>query len=176
MSPAAAGVCGYVLEGFISGEMTLTVSFVSGGDSIAREYPLSADQEAASMAFFEAVEADPANWLLDPDRDGVISAYDYEPLGKSILTLRAENENGEAGGDPIPIYNVWQLQAIGGRVPSDASAAIAAIDPDGLAAAMTLFGENAERLSLRYRLATVIDARPTREWTDGFRGHCGRGR
>ena len=168
VSPAAAGVCGYVLQGFTSGEMTLTVSFMSGGDSIAREYPLSADQEAASMAFFEAVEADPANWLLDPDRDGVISAYDYEPLGKSILTLRAENANGEAGGEPIPIYNVWQLQAIGGRVPSDASAAIAAIDSDGLAAAMTLFGENAERLSLRYRLATVIDARPTREWTDGF--------
>ena len=168
VSPAAAGVCGYVLEGFISGEMTLTVSFVSGGDSIAREYPLSADQEAASMAFFEAVEADPANWLLDPDKDGVISAYDYEPLGKSILTLRAENANGEAGGEPIPIYNVWQLQAIGGRVPSDASAAIDEIDSDGLAAAMTLFGENAERLTLRYRLATVIDARPTREWTDGF--------
>ena len=165
---AAADDCGYVLNNFISGEMTLTVSFMSGGDSIAREYPLSAEQEAASMAFFEAVEADPANWLLDPDKDGVISAYDYEPLGKSILTLRAENANGEAGEEPIPIYNVWQLQAIGGRVPSDASAAIAAIDPDGLAAAMTLFGENAERLTLRYRLATVIDARPTREWTDGF--------
>ena len=165
---AAAGVCGYVLEGFTSGEMTLTVSFVSGGDSIAREYPLSADQEAARTEFFEAVKSDPANWLLDPDKDGVISAYDYEPLGKSILTLRAANENGEAGGEPIPIYNVWQLQAIGGRVPNDASAAIAAIDPDGLAAAMTLFGENAERLTLRYRLATVIDARPTREWTDGF--------
>ena len=172
VSPAA-GVCGYVLEGFTSGEMTLTVSFVSGGDSIAREYPLSAEQEAASMAFFEAVEADPANWLLDPDKDGVISAYDYEPLGKSIFTLRAENANGEA--EPIPIYNVWQLQAIGGRVPSDASAAIAAIDPDGLAAAMTLFGENAERLSLRYRLATVIDARPTREWTDGFAAIGGAG-
>ena len=165
---AAAGVCGYVLEGFISGEMTLTVSFVSGGDSIAREYPLSADQATARTEFFEAVKSDPANWLLDPDKDGVISAYDYEPLGKSILTLRAENANGEAGEEPIPIYNVWQLQAIGGRVPSDASAAIAAINPDGLAAAMTLFGENAERLSLRYRLATVIDARPTREWTDGF--------
>ena len=165
---AAADDCGYVLNNFTSGEMTLTVSFVSGGDSIAREYPLSADQDAASMAFFEAIETDPANWLLDPDKDGVISAYDYEPLGKSILTLRAENANGEAGGEPIPIYNVWQLQAIGGRVPSDASAAIAAIDSDGLAAAMTLFGENAERLTLRYRLATVIDARPTREWTDGF--------
>ena len=162
---AAADDCGYVLNNFISGEMTLTVSFVSGGDSIAREYPLSADQDAASMAFFEAIETDPANWLLDPDKDGVISAYDYEPLGKSILTLRAENANGEAGEEPIPIYNVWQLQAIGGRVPSDASAAI---DSDGLAAAMTLFGENAERLTLRYRLATVIDARPTREWTDGF--------
>ena len=172
---AAADDCGYVLNNFTSGEMTLTVSFMSGGDSIAREYPLSADQDAASMAFFEAIETDPANWLLDPDKDGVISAYDYEPLGKSILTLRAENANGEAGEEPIPIYNVWQLQAIGGRVPSDASAAIAAIDPAGLAAAMTLFGENAERLSLRYRLATVIDARPTREWTDGFVAIVGTG-
>ena len=163
---AAAGDCGYVLNNFTSGEMmTLTVSFVSGGDSIAREYPLLVDEEAAREAFFEAVEADPANWLLDPDRDGVISAYDYAPLGKSIFTLRAENATGEADGEPIPIYNVWQLQAIGGRVPSDASAAI---DSDGLAAAMTLFGENAERLTLHYRLATVIDARPTREWTDGF--------
>ena len=165
---AAAGVCGYVLQGFDSGEMTLTVSFMSGGDSIAREYPLLGGQEAAREAFFEAIESDPANWLLDPDKDGVISAYDYAPFGSVVFTLRAENENGEEGGDPIPIYNVWQLQAIGGRVPSDASAAIAAIDSDGLAAAMTLFGENAERLTLRYRLATVIDARPTREWTDGF--------
>ena len=99
----------------------------------------------------------------------MISAYDYEPLGKSILTLRAENENGEAGGDPIPIYNVWQLQAIGGRVPSDASAAIAAIDSAGLAAAENLFAATDDvRLTLRYRLATDIDARPTREWTDGF--------
>ena len=177
VSPAAAGVCGYVLTGFDfdSGEMTLTVSFVSGGDSIAREYPLLVDEEAAREAFFEAVEADPANWLLDPDKDGVISAYDYEPLGKSIFTLRAENANGEADGEPIPIYNVWQLQAIGGRVPSDASAAIAAIDSEKLAAAMTLFGENAERLTLRYRLATVIDARPTREWTDGFAAIVGTG-
>ena len=66
---AAADDCGYVLNNFTSGEMTLTVSFVSGGDSIAREYPLSADQDAASMAFFEAIETDPANWLLDPDRE-----------------------------------------------------------------------------------------------------------
>ena len=172
---AAAGVCGYVLQGFDSGEMTLTVSFMSGGDSIAREYPLLGGHEAAREAFFEAIESDPANWLLDPDEDGVISAYDYAPFGSVVFTLRAENENGEAGGEPIPIYNVWQLQAIGGRVPSDASAAIAAIDSDGLAAAMTLFGENAERLTLRYRLATVIDARPTREWTDGFVAIVGTG-
>ena len=172
---AAADDCGYVLNNFTSGEMTLTVSFVSGGDSIAREYPLSADQEAASMAFFEAVEADPANWLLDPDKDGVISAYDYEPLGKSILTLRAANANGEADGEPIPIYNVWQLQAIGGQIPSDASAAIAAIDSTGLAAAENLFATDDGRLTLRYRLATVIDARPTREWTDGFVAIVGTG-
>ena len=99
---AAGGVCGYVLEGFDSGEMTLTVSFMSGGDSIAREYPLAIDEERrVFLAFLAEMAADPANWLADDDDDLTINAYDRAP--RSGVTLFEEGIDYGNAENPWPV-------------------------------------------------------------------------
>ena len=58
--------------------------------------------------------------LHDSDGDGVLNAYDVTPLGEDRVNLFAGG-NGFADGSParpFPIYNVWQLQAIDGVLPS----------------------------------------------------------
>ena len=62
-------------------------------------------------------------------------------------------------GNPWPIYNVWQLQAIAGKM----------VSAEGKMSDGNLFGANrADRLSAHYRLTTLdIDATPTRAWDDG---------
>ena len=66
--------------------------------------------------------------------------------------------------DPYLIYDIYQLQAIGGALPPGA-----ARDATQAAAASVLFGADAgARLGAHYRLAQDIDALPTDDWTGGF--------
>ena len=100
--------------------------------------------------------------LHDSDSDGTLNAYDVTPLGEDRVNLFAGG-NGFADGSParpFPIYNVWQLQAIDGVLPSG-------VDSPG---STILFGATpTARLSASYYLASDIDAAPTRNW-DGESG------
>ena len=78
--------------------------------------------------------------------------------------------------DPYLIYDIYQLQAIGGALPTEAASdassqntVVIATEGQIAAAASVLFGADAdERLSAHYRLVQDIDASQTRNWTDGF--------
>ena len=78
--------------------------------------------------------------------------------------------------DPYLIYDIYQLQAIGGALSteaasdaSDQNTVVNATGEEIATAASVLFGADAdERLSAHYRLAQDIDALQTRNWTDGF--------
>ena len=164
---AAGGVCGYVLTGFDSGEMTLTVSFASGGDSIAREYPMQIDE---TRAFVAKIAADGFDWFspdlvvapdgtpTDWDGDGVDNPYDWTPLPAVDLLIDL-TDPGSSASNPWPIYNVWQLQAIDG----------VSVSQDGSIGSSALFGGESDRLGANYRLQMDIDATPTRGW-DGGKG------
>ena len=101
----------------------------------------------------------------DWDGDGIANPYDWTPTKVAIpgldemvtVNLTLGGANGSAGS-PWPIYNVWQLQAI-----ASVSVAINGTVSDGLA----LFGDGGNAAA-HYRLATDIDATPTRNWGDGF--------
>ena len=165
---AAGGVCGYVLTGFDSGEMTLTVSFASGGDSIAREYPMQIDE---TPGFVAKIAADGFDWFspdldvapdgtpTDWDGDGVDNPYDWTPL-PAVDLLGGLTDPGSSASNPWPIYNVWQLQAIDGMSVSQAGA---------MSAGLEIFDGERDRLRANYRLALDIDAKPTRGW-DGGKG------
>ena len=107
--------------------------------------------------FLAAIEAGDFNWFtntIDWDNDGITNPYDWTPtLGVNLLAF--QSPDGSAT-DPWPIYNVWQLQAISGISVSDAGVTLGG---------MTLFGaDKATRLRAEYRLATNIDATPTKIW------------
>ena len=107
--------------------------------------------------FLAAIEAGDFNWFtntIDWDNDGITNPYDWTPtLGVNLLAF--QSPDGSAT-DPWPIYNVWQLQAIDGISVSDAGVTLGG---------MTLFGADAAtRLAAEYRLATNIDATPTKIW------------
>ena len=174
---AAAGVCGYVLAGFDSGGMTLTVSFSAGGDSIAREYPLVSD--AARLAFLAEIEtAD--DWFSaarivagvgsagDWDGDGIANVYDWTPIPDVNLTSHFTGAGG-AAENPWPIYNIWQLQAIDGVVPADATMGLSSQAASASrTAGINLYGTNSNaRRGASYLLAVDIDATPTRNWDGG---------
>ena len=101
----------------------------------------------------------------DWDGDGIANPYDWTPTKVAIpgvdemitVNLTLGGADGSAGS-PWPIYNVWQLQAI-----ASVSVAINGTVSDGLA----LFG-GGDNAAAHYRLATDIDATPTRNWGDGF--------
>ena len=93
---------------------------------------------------------------LDWDGDGIDNPYDWTPTSVLIdgrlvsvnLTLSLTGEFGTAG-NPWPIYNVWQLQAIEG----------VSVSHDGTQSGnLTLFGGGNARVAAQYRLATNIDA------------------
>ena len=160
---AAGGVCGYVLTGFDSGEMTLTVSFLAGGDSIAREYPLAIDK---TQAFIGDIAGD-FDWFspdltvaggtpIDWDNDGINNPYDWTPLPGVDLLIDL-TDPGSSASNPWPIYNVWQLQAIDG----------VSVSQDGSIGSSALFGGESARLGANYRLQMDIDATPTRAWDSG---------
>ena len=99
---------------------------------------------------------------LDWDGDGIDNPYDWTPTSVLIdgrlvsvnLTLSLTGEFGTAD-NPWPIYNVWQLQAIEG----------VSVSHDGTQSGnLTLFGGGNARVAAQYRLATNIDATPTKQW------------
>ena len=120
-----------------------------------RVNPNSSD--AAKRLFERMIERGEVDWLADSDGDGTINAYDWTPY-VTPATVEVDLLGGANGmaGNPWPIYNVWQLQAIAGKV----------VSAEGKMSDGNLFGAN--RLSAHYRLTTLdIDATPTRAWDDG---------
>ena len=116
-------------------------------------------------------DGEPFVLLDDADGDGSPNFYDYTPLPGIDLTLRLSvflsgRENvGDTANAPFPIFNIWQLQAIGGTVQG--------IDPENREMVLQAFfeGSNLSNLSnlggRHYRLSVDIDASPTRDWNDG---------
>ena len=106
---------------------------------------------------------------LDWDNDGIDNPYDWTPTsvvvdGRNVvgvnLTLSLTGEFGTAG-NPWPIYNVWQLQAIEGVSVSHTGAMRSPSD-------FEFFAFNSGvRFGAQYRLATNIDATPTKQWDGG---------
>ena len=150
------------------GEMTITVRLIDAPSAVdakiafrLRVDPNSSD--AAKRLFERMIERGEVDWLADSDDDGTINAYDWMPYVTPAtvtvnLTLGFTGEGGTET-NPWPIYNVWQLQAIAGKMVSSV----------GEMSDSDLFGANrADRLSAHYRLTTLdIDATPTRAWDDG---------
>ena len=127
------------------------------------------DPEAVALqVFLDEIASGARQWRGgvsdDWDGDGIANPYDWTPTKVAIpgldemvtVNLTLGGANGSAGS-PWPIYNVWQLQAI-----ASVSVAINGTVSDGLA----LFGDGNN--AAHYRLATDIDATPTRNWGDGF--------
>ena len=147
------------------GEIPMTVRLidaVSGVDAkIAfrlRVDPNSSD--AAKRLFERMIERGEVDWLADSDDDGTINAYDWTPYVTPAtvtvnLTLGFTGEGGTET-NPWPIYNVWQLQAIAGKM---VSAEGEMSDSDSLF--------DTTRLGAHYRLTLDIDATPTRAWDNG---------
>ena len=124
---------------------------------------------ASRAAFVEAIEEGDFNWFsaktemitiveggttLDWDNDGIENPYDWTPLPGVTLTLGGADGSASK---PWPIYNVWQLQAIDGRRVD--------LDDGTQSGKFTFFGgDSTTRLGAQYRLATDIDATPTRDW------------
>ena len=144
---------------FPRGESTVRIVHTAGDFALTANYRI--DDFVATVNWAEEI-AGTIFALHDSDSDGTLNAYDVTPLGEDRVNLFAGG-NGFADGSParpFPIYNVWQLQAIDGVLPSG-------VDSPGAA---TLFGATpAARLSASYYLASDIDAAPTRNW-DGESG------
>ena len=144
---------------FPRGVSTVRIVHTAGDFALIANYRI--DDFVATVNWAEEI-AGTIFALRDSDGDGVLNAYDVTPLGEDRVNLFAGG-NGFADGSParpFPIYNVWQLQAIDGVLPSG-------VDSPGAA---TLFGATpAARLSASYYLASDIDAAPTRNW-DGESG------
>ena len=150
------------------GEMTMTVRLIDAPSAVDAKiaFRLRVDpnsSEAAKRLFERMIERGEVDWLADSDDDGTINAYDWTPYVTPAtvtvnLTLGFTGEGGTET-NPWPIYNVWQLQAIAGKMVSSV----------GEMSDSDLFGANrADRLSAHYRLTTLdIDATPTRAWDDG---------
>ena len=144
---------------FPRGESTVRIVHTAGDFALTANYRF--DDFVATVNWAEEIDGT-VFALHDSDSDGTLNAYDVTPLGEDRVNLFAGG-NGFADGSParpFPIYNVWQLQAIDGVLPSG-------VDSPGAA---TLFGATpAARLSASYYLASDIDAAPTRNW-DGESG------
>ena len=113
-----------------------------------------------------------AEALLDDDGDMTINAYDWTPRGEaSDFDLRVVGGVTMDGSEnrPYPVYNIWQLQAIDGVVPAEATAALSSdVASASHAAGQTLYGADpTARLAASYRLEFDIDATPTRDWNSG---------
>ena len=115
-------------------------------------------------------DGEPFALLDDADGDGAPNTYDYTPLPGIDLTLRlsVSLRGGRNVGDasaPFPIFNIWQLQAIGGATVQGIES-----ERDRQMSVASVFRKGITLLNLRgqyYRLSVDIDASPTRDWNDG---------
>ena len=174
----AASDCEVAFEDATNGEFAATLRLIISAPEIGddetrvltKDYPLHIDPDptpdplaaarAARSEFMAALAAGDFNWFtntIDWDDDGTANPYDWTPtVGVSLLL---DGEDGTAG-NPWPIYNVWQLQAIDG----------VSVSQTGETGTSDIFGDDAAtRLGAEYRLATNIDATQTEIW-DGKKG------
>ena len=131
---AAEGDCAATLtpaeDGFaLAGEVVLEAQFIADGELLRREHRVFLGfSEERTDFFVENVDwiaglfdGEPFALLDDADGDGSPNTYDYTPLPGIDLTLRLSvslsgSENVGIKNAPYPIFNIWQLQAIGGTV------------------------------------------------------------
>ena len=168
--------------------MLSILAIVSSGEAaetISYSFAVAVDPlVAARSEFVAAIAAGDFDWFsasrvvagvgnpLDWDGDGIANPYDWTPTPDVNLTLDGSPDG--SAGSPWPIYNVWQLQAIDGvSVSGDGTTVTAKIErteSDGTTVTLdfAFFGDSeSERLGAHYRLATHIDATPTRDWVGG---------
>ena len=123
-------------------------------------YRIESDLGVLRAAYLAEIGPDTARWLDDDDSDMTINAYDRSPRPGVFLFEEGVDYGG--ADNPWQVYNIWQLQAIDGVVPSDVPA-------ESRAAASVLYGANPNaRLTAAYRLEVDIDATPTRDWDGSF--------
>ena len=138
------------------------------GQTARAHYIANTDWTATATVVGGAIYA-----LRDDDGDKTINAYDWTPRGEaSDFDLRVDDDGVTSDGStghPYPVYNIWQLQAIDGVVPAEATAALSSdVASASHAAGQTLYGADpTARLAASYRLEFDIDATPTRDWNSG---------
>ena len=129
-----------------SAESVLTVTFVDSTEAFAlrRAFDGAAYPWTRDEAYSYRVTMQGENGIVEVD----------------LLQLNEDTSfDGSSEDLAIPIYNVWQLQAIAG-VSVNAAGSVSS-------SGAVIFGSN--RLDLRYDLMNDIDADPAREW-DGGKG------
>ena len=129
-----------------SAESVLTVTFVDSTEafSLRRAFDGAAYPWTRDEAYSYRVTMQGENGIVEVD----------------LLQLNEDTSfDGSSDDLAIPIYNVWQLQAIAG-VSVNAAGSVSS-------SGAVIFGSN--RLDLRYDLMNDIDADPAREW-DGGKG------
>ena len=168
-------------EQFSSESRVLTIEFTAseGGEEVT----LRAERKIAYHGqTARAYYIDNTDWtaevegtiyaLRDDDGDMTINAYDWTPRGEAgdfdLRVVGGVTSDGSANR-PYPVYNIWQLQAIDGVVPAEATAALSSdVASASHAAGQTLYGADpTARLAAAYRLEFDIDATPTRDWNSG---------
>ena len=113
----------------LAGEVVLEAQFIADGELLRREHTVFLGfSEERTDFFVENVDwiaglfdGKPFAPLDDADGDGSPNTYDYTPLPGIDLTVRLSvflsgRENVGDASAPYPIFNIWQLQAIGGTV------------------------------------------------------------
>ena len=173
--------------GLSAGDYVATLYLTDGDIQATRRLLVDIEanpQDAARALFVAEIAAGDFDWFsasrvvagvgnpLDWDGDGIANPYDWTPTPDVNLTLDGSPDG--SAGSPWPIYNVWQLQAIDGvSVSGDGTTVTAKIErteSDGTTVTLdfAFFGDSeSERLGAHYRLATHIDATPTRDWVGG---------
>ena len=126
--------------------------------SLPTQVSVGEPEKAALAQFVAQIEAGEIEWGTNIDPyDRTPTVYVDSAFGSVTVVLGGDGMES----NPWAIYNVWQLQAIDGVSVS----AEGEVDGD---LTLTLFGNSvSDRLGAHYRLATDIDATPTRGWAGG---------
>ena len=158
-----------ILIRLAGGDATLVAveALIVSGEETISNWTHSFELDAERVFLYE-IATGARQWRGDGDADdwdgdGIANPYDWTPTSVTIggveieVNLNMSDADGSEG-NPYPIYNVWQLQAIDGVSVSSQG------DVDGNVT-LSLFGDDAAtRLGAQYRLAMDIDAAPTKEW------------